>query len=139
MGCVRRSRQAATLAIGGNRTVVIGPIASAVAPIASAAFTSGAVIADTAKTDPGTLINQYLILAGIVVTFITAVLGYMRTRHKLADIHVLVNSQLTNVIQKLSTSIERQDQLHDTLVRAGVDVPPKPAQIEGSDDDGSER
>ena len=62
---------------------------------------------------------NWLISGGIVLTFATAVIGFVQTRRKLTEIHVLVNSQLQQVLTRVV-------QLTDTLEKAGVDVPDPP-------------
>jgi hypothetical protein len=65
---------------------------------------------------------SWLVLAGIVITFITSVVGLAATRgnrQKIAEVHVLVNSQLHAVLSRV-------DQLKETLQAAGVDVPDPP-------------
>ncbi len=61
-------------------------------------------------------------LAGIIVTFLTAVLGLvasLRNHKKIDEVHVLVNSQLQAVLTRVT-------QLTGALETAGVDVPPEP-------------
>ena len=58
-------------------------------------------------------------LGAAVLTFGGVVLGYWQTRRKVAEIHVLVNSQLHAVIDRVS-------QLTEALERADVEVPPPP-------------
>lgn len=76
------------------------------------------------------------VLAVAVLTFATSVLGYLSTRKKIADVHVLVNSNLTKVMDRLGISQDRSAQLTKTLEQAGVDVPgtqePPPGKDEGS-------
>jgi hypothetical protein len=62
---------------------------------------------------------SWLVLAGVVVTFVTSVIGFLSTRRKVAEVHVLVNSQLHDVLDRVS-------QLTVTLEAAGVDVPDPP-------------
>jgi hypothetical protein len=62
---------------------------------------------------------QWIVLAGVVVTFMTAVLGFLQLRRKVAAVHVLVNSQLTTVIDRVA-------QLTQALTASGIDVPPPP-------------
>jgi hypothetical protein len=78
--------------------------------------------------------SSYLVLAGVLVTFLTAVLGFLATRqkigeveHKAEEIHVLVNSQLQAVVARVS-------QLIDALEHAGVAVPPNKNGAGGSGD-----
>jgi len=60
-----------------------------------------------------------LVLAGVVLTFLTAALGFAVSLRKLQAVHVLVNSQLHDVLTRVA-------QLTDTLNAAGVDVPEPP-------------
>jgi hypothetical protein len=65
---------------------------------------------------------RWLVLAGLILTFLTAVLGFLQSRRntsKIAEVHVLVNAQLHAVL-------DRVEQLTGTLKDAGVDVPSKP-------------
>jgi hypothetical protein len=62
---------------------------------------------------------SWVVLAGIVITFVTSVVGFMSTRRKVAEVHVLVNSQLHDVLDRVA-------QLTLTLEGAGVDVPDPP-------------
>lgn len=59
-------------------------------------------------------VKGWLELAGVIITFLTALLGVFQGR----KIHVLVNSQLTDVIGRVA-------QLTAALTQAGVDVPPR--------------
>ena len=61
-------------------------------------------------------------LAGLVLTFATALLGFLQSRRntaRIGEVHVLVNSQLHAVL-------DRVEQLKGTLTAAGIDVPDKP-------------
>ena len=63
--------------------------------------------------------TQWLVLAGILVTFATSLVGLWQTRtnqRKIGEVHVLVNSQLHAVLDRVA-------QLTETLTEAGVDVP----------------
>jgi hypothetical protein len=61
---------------------------------------------------------SWIVLAGVVLTFGGSVLGYLGTRRKIAEVHVLVNSQLAAVVERVA-------QLTATLEQAGVAVPPE--------------
>ena len=66
---------------------------------------------------------SWLVLAGIVITFATSVIGLIETRgnrQKIAEVHVLVNSQLHAVMNRV-------EQLRTALQDADVDVPDPPA------------
>jgi hypothetical protein len=69
---------------------------------------------------------SWVVLAGIVLTFGGNVLGWLATRRKIREVHVLVNSNMTEVLRRLGVSQERSGQLEKTLMQADVDVPPKP-------------
>ena len=61
-------------------------------------------------------------LAVVILTFLTALTGYVQTRRntaKISEVHVLVNSQLTAVVDRVA-------QLTGTLRDAGLDIPPEP-------------
>jgi hypothetical protein len=64
-------------------------------------------------------VTQWVVLAGVVVTFATSVVGFVSAHRKIGEVHVLVNSQLTAVVERVSL-------LTATLERAGVEVPPEP-------------
>jgi hypothetical protein len=69
-----------------------------------------------------------IVLVGIILTFATSVLGFLAARDarkkvgvvdgKVAEVHVLVNQQLTDVVTRVS-------QLTSTLEAAGVAIPDK--------------
>lgn len=61
------------------------------------------------------------VLAVAVLTFLTAVIGYLSTRKKIAEVHVLVNSQLHEVLDRVTV-------LTSALDKAGVEVPPETAK-----------
>jgi len=58
----------------------------------------------------------WLVLAGVALTFATSVLGFLVSLRKIQAVHVLVNSQLHDVLMRVT-------QLTGTLHSAGVDVP----------------
>jgi hypothetical protein len=62
---------------------------------------------------------SWVVLAGIIITFVTSVAGLAGLRRKVQEVHVLVNSQLTTVL-------ERVTQLTGSLEAAGIDVPDPP-------------
>ena len=66
---------------------------------------------------------SWLVLAGIVITFGTAIVGAVASlgnRRRINEVHVLVNSQLHTVLNRV-------DQLVGVLRAADVDVPDPPA------------
>jgi hypothetical protein len=61
-------------------------------------------------------------LAGLLITFVTALLGYLQSRRnagKISEVHVLVNSQLADTVARVG-------QLTETLTGAGVEIPEAP-------------
>jgi hypothetical protein len=62
---------------------------------------------------------NWIVLAGIVLTFATSLVGFISTRRKVAEVHVLVNSQLHTVLERVA-------QLTAALHSADVPVPPAP-------------
>jgi hypothetical protein len=63
-----------------------------------------------------------LILAGVLVTFLTAVLGFITSvnnRKKIQEVHFLVNSQLNSVLNRVQ-------QLTKALEDSGTEVPAAP-------------
>ena len=68
----------------------------------------------------------WLTLAGVVLTFATSVLGFVVSLRKIQAVHVLVNSQLHDVLMRVT-------QLTDTLHSAGVDVPAAPGHGEAGE------
>jgi hypothetical protein len=65
-------------------------------------------------------------LVTALLTFLTAVVGFAVALRKIQAVHVLVNSNLTQVMAKLGIETDRTAQLKDALKDAGVEVPPKP-------------
>jgi hypothetical protein len=73
------------------------------------------------------MIAPYFVLAGVVLTFITALLAFFTARQGKAkvtevagtvqEVHVLVNSQLQAVVARVT-------QLITAMEKAGVAVPP---------------
>jgi hypothetical protein len=64
--------------------------------------------------------------AGSVLTFFTALLGYLSTRKKVNALSVQLDGNLSRLMDKLGVERDRSGQLADTLKDAGVAVPPKP-------------
>jgi hypothetical protein len=67
----------------------------------------------------------------VVATYVTAgaallaaVIGFVN-RRSIKQVHVLVNSNLTKVMEKLGIEQNRTSQLTDTLKDADVPVPPR--------------
>ena len=70
----------------------------------------------------------WLALAGIVLTFLTALLGFVvsiRNARKIEAVHVLVNSNLTRVMDKLGIETEHAATMAGQLKDAGLPVPPR--------------
>jgi hypothetical protein len=66
----------------------------------------------------------WIVLATGMVTFLTALIGFVVSLRKIQAVHVLVNAQLHDVLARVA-------QLTGTLEDAGVAVPPKPGAGEG--------
>lgn len=62
------------------------------------------------------VINEVLIVAGFFVTLVSAGIGFALTRKKIQEIHVLVNSNLATVMNRVNT-------LTRTLVDKGIELP----------------
>jgi hypothetical protein len=69
---------------------------------------------------------NWVILATAILGFLTAAIGFAVLFFKVREVHVLVNSNLTKVMNALGIERERSGQLEGSLKDAGVDVPPKP-------------
>ena len=69
---------------------------------------------------------RWLVLAGVILTFLTALIGFVVSLRKIQAVHVLVNSQLHEVLARVT-------QLTGTLEAAGVDVPDPPAHGEAGE------
>ena len=75
---------------------------------------------------------RWFVLIGLVLTFGTAVLGFLQSKRntaKIGEVHVLVNSQLTAMMKRV-------DQLTGVLQGAGLEVP-KRLTAEGDNPVGS--
>jgi len=68
----------------------------------------------------------WLVLAGVVLTFATSVLGSIVSLRKIQAVHVLVNSQLHDVLMRVT-------QLTGTLHSAGIDLPAAPGYGEAGE------
>lgn len=68
----------------------------------------------------------WLNFVGIVLTFLSALVGFIIVFRKQNAIHVLVDGNLSKVMIKLGISQARNTQLTETITDAGMDVPPKP-------------
>jgi hypothetical protein len=63
------------------------------------------------------MISSYLVLAGIILTALPGWLKGRQNADKIAEVHVLVNAQLSAVVSRVA-------QLVSTLEHAGVPMPP---------------
>jgi hypothetical protein len=82
---------------------------------------------------------SWVVLATAVLTFATALFGFLATRKRLSVMQVQVDGNLTRVMDKLGISQDRSALLSKTLREAGVavpeaghDVPPLPGAPPGS-------
>jgi hypothetical protein len=78
---------------------------------------------------------NWLVLAGIVVTFCTSLAGAAAAwgnRRKIAEVHVLVNSQLHAVLDRVAQLTGALEQAGAPVPEAGHDVPPLPGAPPGS-------
>jgi hypothetical protein len=69
-------------------------------------------------------VQNWYALAGIILTFLTALLGWLKSRKngkQIAEVHILVNSQLTTVIARAA-------QLVTVLEDNNVPVPDAPVK-----------
>lgn len=66
------------------------------------------------------MMSGYLALVAGLVTLVAAIVGYFSLRGKITEVHVLVNSRLTSVM-------ERVTQLVKVLEEHGIDIPEDPA------------
>jgi uroporphyrinogen-III decarboxylase len=69
----------------------------------------------------------WIVFAGVILTFATALIGFAQTRRKIAEVHILVNSQLHAVLDCVT-------QLTAALADAGVDVPEPPTGAPPTED-----
>jgi hypothetical protein len=79
----------------------------------------------------------YIVLAGIIITFLTAVIGLWQTSRKLTRLEVSVDGNLTRILNKLGDEQMRTAQLRGTLSGAGVDIPPREIREDESGTNGS--
>ena len=63
--------------------------------------------------------TSWLVEGGVVLTFLTAVIGFIQTRRHLVQIKVLVDGRMDLLLARVT-------QLTDTLDKAGVAVPAVP-------------
>jgi uncharacterized membrane protein len=74
--------------------------------------------------------TKWVILAGVILTFLTAVFGAWQAwlnRRRIEEVHVLVNSNMTKVLDRLGVSQGRSAQLEGSMKDAGMEVPDPPA------------
>lgn len=67
-----------------------------------------------------------------ILTFLTALSGFLLTFRRVKAIHVLVNSNLDKVMIHLSIEQDRTKQLTNSMKEAGIEVPDSPVQPENS-------
>lgn len=53
------------------------------------------------------LVDRIAVLVGLALTMTGTLRGFMKTRKKIAEIHVLVNSHLSALMDQVSTLIEK--------------------------------
>lgn len=78
----------------------------------------------------------YLALAGIILTFLTAVVGLiasLRNSRKIESVHVLVNSNLTAVMDKLGIETAHSATMAGRLKDAGLPVPTREKTLQPPD------
>lgn len=69
------------------------------------------------------IITQWIELGGVVLTFLTALIGLAVAIRGIRAVHVLVNSNLTRVMDKLGIETEHADAMAGQLKDAGLPVP----------------
>lgn len=70
--------------------------------------------------------SGYLALAGIILTFLTALLAWLqslRNHGQIKQVHLLVNSNLTAVMDKLGVETAHSDLMAGQMKDAGMPVP----------------
>jgi hypothetical protein len=68
---------------------------------------------------------RWVTLTSAVLGFLTAVIGFALLFRRVQAIHVLVNSNLTKVMDKLGIEVDRNAMLKGKLDDAGIPVPPR--------------
>jgi uncharacterized protein YabE (DUF348 family) len=63
--------------------------------------------------------TEYIALIASLITLVAAIVGYFSLRGKVAQVHVLVNQRLTDVMARVT-------QLTDVLEEHGIDIPHDP-------------
>jgi hypothetical protein len=76
---------------------------------------------------------RWIDLAGIILTFLTAVIGFVVALRRIQAVHVLVNAQLKAVMDRLGIEVARTAQLKDSMKDQGADVPPRPGTDEAGE------
>ena len=90
---------------------------------AGACFCAAALV--TAETQPTTT-STYIALITSLIGLATVVGGLVLVLRRVKEVHVLVNSNLTKVMERLGIEQERTTGLATALKDAGVPVPPRP-------------
>ena len=78
--------------------------------------------------------TQYLALGGVVLTFLTALIGLVVAIRGIRAVHVLVNSNLTRVMDKLGIETHHADAMAGQLKEAGLPVPRREKTLTPPDD-----
>lgn len=68
---------------------------------------------------------RYVELAGVVLTFLTSLTGFVVAVRGIRKVHVLVNSNLTAVMDKLGIETAHSDRMAGSLTDAGLPIPPR--------------
>jgi hypothetical protein len=74
-------------------------------------------------------VNNWLVLGGVILTFLTALLAFIQSRLntvKIQEVHVMVNSNLTHLMGQLGVSTDRNVQLESALKDSSIPIPEKP-------------
>ena len=78
----------------------------------------------------------YIALAGIIVTFLTALAAFLQGLQnfgKIKEVHVLVDGNMTRVMDKLGIETAHSDQMAGQLTDAGMIVPPREKTLQRDD------
>lgn len=77
---------------------------------------------------------QWLALGGVILTFLTALIGLVVAIRGIRAVHVLVNSNLTRVMDRLGIETEHADAMAGQLKDAGLPVPRREKTLQPPDD-----
>jgi hypothetical protein len=78
-------------------------------------------------------VTGWIALAGIILTFLTSVVGFAAAFRQIRAVHVLVNSNLTRVMDKLGIETEHADAMAGQLKDAGLPVPRREKTLQPPD------